>query len=221
MVGIRPQGRRRSVRRPLALAAIGGAVLVMVGAGVWATLSATAFNTTPQQVTTGTLELTMADNGVGFSQAITNMAPGDVVNRYVNLTNGGTLDAQALTLQVAATGSPALITDGSGGVTTKALHVTITSCSGSWAPTTGVCTGTPAVVMASTVLSALSTTPVAVGSGVFTATAVQHLQVSVQLPDQAEVTINGTLPTNTIQGLSAYLTYTFAEAQRTATLNHS
>lgn len=41
------------------------------------------------------------------------LAPGDVVNRYVSLTNGDTLDAQALTLRVAATGSTELITDGS------------------------------------------------------------------------------------------------------------
>ena len=41
------------------------------------------------------------------------------------------------------------------------------------------------------------------------------------LPDQSETTTNGTLPAGTIQGLSASLTYTFAETQRDATTSNS
>lgn len=92
-----------------------------------ATLNATTANVTPEQVTTGTLKLSMDDTGAGFGQPIANLAPGDVVNRYVSLTNGGTLDAQALTLQVAATGASELVTDGS---STKALRVSVAQCVG-------------------------------------------------------------------------------------------
>jgi hypothetical protein len=211
--------RRRSVWRPVALAAIGGAVLVAMGAGVWATLTATAANVTPEQVTTGTLKLTMAAQGAGFDQVIANMAPGDTVNRYVDLTNGGTLDAQALTLQVGATGAPALITDGA---STKALRVSVSTCvGGTWNTATGVCTGgTKTSLLAATPLSGLSSA-VTIAPGTFAAGQVQKLQVSVQLPDQNETTVNGVLPTATIQGLTANLTYTFSETQRAATTTNS
>ncbi|MGW5722582.1 TasA family protein [Amycolatopsis sp. NPDC003865] len=209
--------RRRSAWRPVALALVGGAVLAAMGAGVWATLSATASNATPETVSSGTLKLTLAANGAGFDQAIANLAPGDVVNRYVDLTSGGSLDAQALTMQVAATGSSALITDGA---STKALRVTVKQCvGGTWNNTTAACSGTPATVLPATALSGLGSaqqllSTVAAGS-------VQHLQVSVQLPDQTETTVNGTLPTATIQGLTANLTYTFAETQRSAVTTNS
>ncbi|MCS7480335.1 TasA family protein [Umezawaea endophytica] len=210
--------RRRSAWRPVAFAAIAVAAVVAVGGGVWATLSATTANGTPEQVTTGTLKLTMAANGSGFDQAIANMAPGDTVNRYVDLTSGGTLDAQALTLQVAATGSANLVTDGA---TTKALRVTVRQCTnGTWTPATGVCGGTPTTLLAATPLSTLTGAQSLI-PGVVAAGTVQRLQISVQLPDQTETTVNGVRPAATIQGLTANLTYTFAEAQRTATTTNS
>jgi hypothetical protein len=50
---------------------------------------------------------------------------------------------------------------------------------------------------------------------------VAHLQITTQLPDQNETTVNGNLPATTIQGQSATLTYTFGETQRTATTTNS
>ncbi|OLR94063.1 TasA family protein [Actinokineospora bangkokensis] len=220
MTVVRPEQRRKSAWRPLAVAASGAAVLVAVGAGVWATLSAQAVNTTPEQVTSGTLKLTLANNGAGFGQSVSNLAPGDVVNRFVTLTNGGTLDGQALTMQVAATGSAALITDGTGSSTTKALRVAVDSCPTAWAPTTGTCSGTVTNLLAATPLSALSTAATLV-SGSVTAGANEYLRVQLTLPDQNETTVNGTLPASTIQGLTANLTYTFTETQRTATTTNS
>jgi hypothetical protein len=212
--------RRPTAWRPLAAAVAGGAILVTTGFGVWASLNATAFNTSPQAISSGTLALTMAANGNGFSQAITNMAPGDVVNRYVDLTNSGNLDAQGLTLGIVATGSSALITDGTTPATTKALKVSVNSCSGSWAPTTGVCTGSTTALLPATTLSSFSTAQSLI-SGAIAKSAVTHLQVSVQLPDQTETTANGATPTTTIQGQTANLTYTFTESQRTATNTNS
>ena len=212
--------RRRAAWRPLAAAVVGGAALLTAGFGVWASLTATAANVAPETISTGTLKLTLADNGAGFSQAISNVAPGDVVNRYVALTNGGTLDAQSMSVQVAATGSPVLISDGVAPATSKALRVSMTSCSVAWNPTTGACGGTSTVVLAPTVLSSLAT-PVSIVPGSMSAGSVQNLQVSVQLPDQNETTVNGALPGGTIQGQSANLTYTFAQVQRTATTTNS
>ena len=42
--------RSRPAWRPLAVAVAGGALLVTTGFGVWASLNATAFNTTPQEL---------------------------------------------------------------------------------------------------------------------------------------------------------------------------
>ncbi|MBK1784606.1 TasA family protein [Prauserella cavernicola] len=210
--------QRRSAWRPVALAAVAGSVLVAMGIGVWATLSATAANVTPQQISSGTLKLTMAGNGAGFDQAVSNLAPGDTVNRYLDLTNGGTLDAQALTLQVAATGSSALIADGS---STKALRVAVNTCTGgTWNAATGVCSGTKAPLLAATPVGSLGTAASLIPGSV-AAGSVQRLQVVVSLPDQTETTVNGTLPTTTIQGQTANLTYTFGETQRAAATTNS
>ncbi|ATE53797.1 MULTISPECIES: TasA family protein [Actinosynnema] len=209
---------RRSVWRPVAFAAIGGSVLVAMGVGVYATLLATAANVTPESVTDGTLRLTMAAQGAGFDQAVTNVAPGDTINRYVDLTNSGTLDGQAMTLQVAATGASTLITDGA---STRALRVSVTSCNGgTWNPTTGVCSGTTAALLAATPLSSL-TSNASLIAGSISAGSVQRLRVSLNLPDQNETTVNGALPANTVQGQSVNLTYTFGQTQRTATTSNA
>jgi hypothetical protein len=215
----RKDNKKRAAWRPIAVAVVGAGVVMGTGFGVWASLNATASGTA-QSISTGTLKLTMAANGVGFNQAISNVAPGDVVNRYVDLTNSGTLDAQNLTVQVAATGSQALITDGVSPATTKALRVSITSCSGTWAATTGTCSGTTSVVLAATPVSGLSAATSLI-AGSITSGTVAHLQISTQLPDQTETTVNGTLPSTTIQGQNAQLAYTFTETQRTATTTNS
>jgi spore coat-associated protein N len=214
------RARRGAVRAPASAARIAlvGLVGVAVTAGgVYAALSATAFNSTAQSVTSGTLKLTMADNGAGFTQSITNLAPGDVVNRYVDLSANGTLDGRQLTLGVADTVGSKLTTDA-----TKGLKVTVTSCTGgTWVPATGICAGVTNVVVNNAALSTLTATPASIVSGAVTAGSALHLQMSLTLPDQAETTANGVLPNGTIQGLSAALTWTFTDQQRAATTTNS
>lgn len=207
---------RNAPRGRLAAAAIvGGGGLLLTGGGVYAALQATANNTAPQASDSGTLKLSLADNGAGFTTAVANLAPGDVVRRYVDLTNGGTLAAQALTLAVADASPTKLTSDATNG-----LQVAVTSCSTAWAPTTGVCGGTTTVLATSSV-SALRAASATLVAGALPAGSVQRLQVSLTLPDQVETTVNGVLPPNSIQGLSASLTWTFTESQRTATTTTS
>ena len=92
----------------VASASIGGAALI--SSSVFASLTAVASNTSGGSVTTGTLSLTQAASAVsgmtgGFTTAITSMAPGDVIKRYVVLTNAGTLDAASMTLGLSASPS--------------------------------------------------------------------------------------------------------------------
>ncbi|MCX6430373.1 MAG: hypothetical protein NTX12_05340 [Actinobacteria bacterium] len=123
-----------------ATAAIGGTALA--SSSVFASLNAEAKNTAAHSVSTGTLKLTHAASSAtgltgGFTTPITLMAPGDTVNRYINITQGGTLDGAALTLKVADAATTTLTTDATNG-----LQVTVTQCSVAFTATTGACSGT-------------------------------------------------------------------------------
>jgi len=212
--------KKKRTWRPLAGAAIVISVAAIAGQSVLASLNATAFNTTAQNINAGTLKLDLANNGNGFGTSIANVVPGDVVNRYVTLTNSGTLNGIGLTLKTAQTGTSSLITDGISPITTKALKLTVTSCSVAWNTTTGVCSGTPTEELASTVIGSL-TSATALASSTLNSTAVRYLQMKIELPDQNETTVNGALPANTVQGGSVDVTYTFDLKQRLATTTNS
>ena len=175
--------KKKRTWRPLAGAAIVISVAAIAGQSVLASLNATAFNTTAQNINAGTLKLDLANNGNGFGTSIANVVPGDVVNRYVTLTNSGTLNGIGLTLKTAQTGTSSLITDGISPITTKALKLTVTSCSVAWNTATGVCSGTPTEELASTVIGSL-TSATALASSTLNSTAVRYLQMKIELPDQ-------------------------------------
>ena len=212
--------KKRAAWRPIALAVIGASVLITTGVGVFATLSASVNNVDPQVVDSGTLELSLADNGVGFSQAISNLAPGDVVNRFVTLTNSGSLEGKDLTFKAEATGTSTLITDGVSPSTTKALTVSVTRCSVAWTPGTGVCSGTETTLLAATTLAEAASVQT-LFSGSIAVNEETYLRIAVELPEQSEVTVNGVPPADTIQGGAVNVTYTFIESQRDAVTNNS
>lgn len=202
-----------------AAALIGLSALAVGANGVYAGLNATANNVAPQQATSGTLALTLGNgNGsTGFGATIDNLVPGDVTNRYVTLTNAGTLASTGLSLNVAATGTQTLIADGA---STRALRVSINSCSVAWDAAKGTCAGTVKTEVAAKPLSTLATAQAFTTTTGLPSGGVSYLQVSVALPDQNETTVNGKAPTETVQGGSVGLTYTFAETQVTATTTH-
>lgn len=208
---------RRPSPRLIAACAVAAAGLATTGGGVYAALNAVATNTTAQSASSGTLSLTMTNNGTGFSQGIANLAPGDVVNRYITLTQGAVLDGKDLTLTVTDS-TPTLLTTNP----TNGLHATVTSCSSAWIPGTGAgtCSGTTTVLLSNAPLSTLATAA-AVKTGTNAAGTVLNLQISVALPDQTETVTNGTPIAGTIQGLSSSLTWKFGVTQRTATTTGS
>jgi len=216
-------GTKKSSNRFLKVAALLGTVagaFLLLGNSVFAGLNATV--SASNAATAGTLTLTSANNGVGFTQSVSNLAPGDVVNRYVTLTNGGSLDAQALGLTVTSTGTASLITDGTSPATNKALTLAVFSCTGgTWNTTTGICSGTKNTEVAATTLSAFATKKSFLVSPSMTAGGAQNLQLQITLPDQNETTVNGAAPANTVQGGSVTLSYLFSEEQRTSTTTNS
>jgi hypothetical protein len=216
--------RKRPIWKPLAAAGIAGAVLVATGFGVFASLQATANNTTAQRVDTGVLSLALTDNGAGFTQPVANLAPEDTVHRFVALANNGTVDARGLGLNVKANPATSpLVVDGA---TTRALRVSVQSCSTGWvaggtvtAPAAGGGTcpnnGTVTTLLEPTVLSALQTeTFRTLSSDVRTAGTTLSLRLTLNLPDQTETTVNGQIPTTSIQRQNVALTWTFQQGQR-------
>ena len=195
-------------------------VLAITGQGVLASLNATVFNTSAQNVNAGTLKLDLANAGNGFSSTVGNLAPGDVVNRYVTLTNSGSLDGIGLSVKTSQTGTQSLITDGSGSVTTKALKLTITSCSLPWNTANGACSGNLNTELPATVLGSLSSATF-LANGQLNSSDLRYLQMRLELPNQNETTVNGLIPTNTIQGGSVNVTYTFDLAQRVASTSNN
>ena len=199
------------------VAVMGGTALV--SSSVFASLTATATNTSGGSVATGTLSLTQAASGVagitgGFTTAISAMGPGDTVNRSINLTNGGTLDAINPTLQISATPANALTTSATAGI-----QVTIKNCTVDWT-NAGVCSGTQTTALAATAASALGSAAALTLPSTL-AGAVSHLQISIALPAGTENTLNGVLPGGTIQGLTTAITWTFNETERTGTTTNS
>jgi hypothetical protein len=209
-------GHKKSLAQPIALATVASALLLISGFGTYATLTAEVGNSAPQVVSAGTLILGLSDNGQGFSQNVSGLAPGDTVNRYVALTNTGTLAGDTVSMEVTPTGDSSLIDDGLLSVTTKAITLAISSCSIAWVPTTGACGGTTEVIQSAITLGEFSAA-ISLGSGAFAPLATKNLKISLNLPDQDETTVNGNLPANTVQGKSVSLAYTFSFLQRTAT----
>ena len=197
--------------------AVAGLFTASVGllatAGVYAGLSATA--TGAESVTAGTLNLTLSpDVGAGFSNFTGPMAPGDTDNVYVTLKNTGTLaSAAGMTLQV-TNGTPNALTNGS--IAGEGLSIAATQCSVAWTLATGVCSGTTTTLLSTTTANALSTATALSGIPALAASTgqVAHVQISLTLAG-TETSTNGLPPASTIQGLTANLTYTFTEQQRT------
>ena len=201
------------------IGAICASLMTVAGVGAFAGLNATASAT--QTASDGTLSLTSTNNGVGFTTAITNLAPGDIVNRYVKLTNGGTLSAKSFSLKITSTGTATLITDGTGAATNKAITVAVNSCAGTWTPATGACSGVTTNEIAATPLSTFASAQPFLNTTSMASLADLNLQIQVKLPDQSETTVDGVAPAVTVQNGSVTLGYLFYEAQRTVATTNS
>ena len=223
-------GARRSSWQVAGIAATIAAGVAVTSGGVYAALTAQAFNGTAQQVSTGTLLLTLNNTAgsAGFASVVDKLAPGDVVNRYVQLQNTGTLAGQGLTLGVSDSTPSLLTTDA-----TRGLQVSVNECPVAWTTATGTCTsagtattGVPVLVQTpAATLANPSLTPAALTGSSLAANAVRYYQVSMTLPTATnnEITTNGVAPAagTTIQGLTATLTWKFVLTQRTATTTNT
>lgn len=176
----------------------------VVGAGAYASFTDT--QAVSQTVSTGSLFL----NGVGTNAAnnrlsisASNIAPGDTIDRAVDIIDGGTVDIGSVALTTTATTSSLLDTD-----TTNGLQMQIDKCSVAWTESGGPvvytysCSGTTTSVIASRPVIGAS---LPMNSLVLTATTHNYLKVRLTLPSAAG---------NTFKSISSTVNYSFVATQR-------
>ena len=199
-------------------ATVGGTALV--GSSVFASLTATAFNGSAHSVTSGTLKLTQAASGVatltaGFTTAVTALAPGDTINRFVDLNNGGTLGGASMTLGLADSAGTTLTTGASAAA--NGLQVLVKECNVAYTTITGACSGTETTMLTTSANTLLAPQALTIAAADLLPAGLTHAKFIISLPASSEVTTNGTLPGSTIQGVTSLLTWTFTETQRAGT----
>ena len=200
-------GRSATRKVLLSLAAI-GTVASVAGIGTYATF--TSSTSVSQPVSSGTMTIALGATGAATNRlnvGASAIAPGDTIQRSVDLLDSGTVALSAVTLTTTATTSSLLDTDATNG-----LQMTIDRCSAAWteagtAPAyTYSCSGTTATVVASrpvigSNLTLSNVTATAPG-------ATDHLRVTLSLPSTAD---------NTFQAKSSTIAYTFTATQRAGT----
>jgi predicted ribosomally synthesized peptide with SipW-like signal peptide len=202
----RPKAARSTVQKLLATVAVLGAAASIAGLGTYATWTSTTSQS--QSISSGTVTIALGATGAATNRlniGASALAPGDTVQRSVDLTNSGTLDLASVTLTTTATTSSLLDTDATNG-----LQMVIDKCSQAWTeagpPYTYTCGGT---------ISSVVTSRAVIGSnlalsnlGATTAGATDHLRVTLTLPSGAP---------NTLQNQSSTISYAFTGTQRAAT----
>ena len=200
-----PRGRSRT-RKLVASVALLGAAASIAGLGTFATFTSTT--SANHTVASGTVTIALGATGASTNRltvGATAIAPGDTLQRSVDLINQGSLDLASITLTTTASPTSLLDSDGTSG-----LQMVIDKCSVAWTesgpPYTYTCSGSTSSVL---------TTRAVIGSGLaltnltsLTSAATDHLRVTLTFPSGAG---------NTFQNLSSTITYAFTGTQRAGT----
>jgi spore coat-associated protein N len=199
-------GRRPPLTKLLATAAVLAAAASIAGLGTFATFTSTT--SVSHTISSGTVTIALGATGASTNRLNVNataIAPGDTIQRSVDLINQGTLGLASVTLTTSATSSSLLDTD-----TTNGLQMVIDKCSVAWTeagpPYTYTCGGSTSSVLASRPVIGSNLALSNLGS--LTAGATDHLRVTLTFPSGAP---------NTLQNQSSTISYAFTGTQRTAT----
>jgi len=183
----------------LSLAALGAAASI-AGLGTFATF--TSSTSTSNTIASGTLSLTAPFSRL--STGASPIAPGDTMQRALDLSYSGTISFASATLTTSASPSSLLDTDATNG-----LQIAIDKCSQAWTeagpPYTYTCGGSTSTVLAS---RALIGSGIALSNLTLTAGSTDHLRVTLTFPSGAG---------NTLQNQSSTVSYTFSGSQRAGT----
>jgi spore coat-associated protein N len=191
----------------IATLAIVGAAASIAGLGTYATF--TSSTSQSHSISSGTVTIALGATGAATNRlniGATGLAPGDTIQRSVDLTNSGSLDLASVTLTTTASPSSLLDTDATNG-----LQMVIDKCSQPWTesgpPYTYSCGGSTTTLVSSRAV---------IGSGIslggslasLTSGGTDHLRVTLTLPSGAG---------NTLQNQSSTISYAFTGTQRAAT----
>jgi spore coat-associated protein N len=180
----------------------------MAALGAYATFTGSA--SVSHTISSGTVTIALGSTGASTNRLnvnATNIAPGDTIQRSVDLSNTGSLDLSSVTLTTAASPSSLLDSDGTNG-----LQMVIDRCASAWTESgvspafTYSCSGGSTNIVASrAVVGSNVSLP---GLSTLSTGGADHLLVTLTLPSAAG---------NTFQGLSSTISYTFTGTQRAAT----
>ena len=183
----------------LSLAALGAAASI-AGLGTFATF--TSSTSTSNTMASGTLSLTAPFSRLGTGASP--IAPGDTMQRALDLSYSGTISFASATLTTSASPSSLLDTDATNG-----LQIAIDKCSQAWTeagpPYTYTCGGSTSTVLAS---RALIGSAIALSNLTLTAGSTDHLRATLTFPSGAD---------NSFQNKSSTVSYTFTGNQRAGT----
>jgi predicted ribosomally synthesized peptide with SipW-like signal peptide len=202
----RPRPRRSTLRKLIASVALVGATASIAGLGTYATFTSTTSQS--HAISSGTVTIALGATGASTNRlniGASAIAPGDTIQRSVDLINQGTLDLASIALTTTASPSSLLDTDATNG-----LQMVIDKCSAAWTeagpPYTYTCGGATSSVLASRAVIGGSLALSNLGS--LTAGATDHLRVTLTFPSGAG---------NTLQNQSSTISYALTGTQRTAT----
>jgi spore coat-associated protein N len=195
-------------RKLLVSLAVISAAASIAGLGTFATF--TSSTSASQSVSSGTVTIALGATGASTNRltvGASNIAPGDTIQRSVDLIDSGTIDLASITLTTNATTSSLLDTDATNG-----LQMVIDRCSNAWteggtAPAyTYSCSGATSTVLAS---RAIVGTNLALSNlSALTNGVTDHLRVTLSFPSAAP---------NSFQNQSSTIQYTFTGTQRAGT----
>lgn len=186
--------------------AVLGAAASIAGLGTYATFTSTASQS--HTISTGTVTVVLGATGASTNRlniGASGLAPGDTIQRSVDLINSGSLDLASITLTTTASPSSLLDTDASNG-----LQMVIDKCSQAWTeagpPYTYTCGGSTSSVLASRAVIGNNLALANLSS--LTNGSTDHLRVTLTLPSGAP---------NSFQNQSSTISYAFTGTQRAAT----
>jgi len=195
-------------RKLLISLAVISAAASIAGLGTFATF--TSSTSASQSVSSGTVTIALGATGASTNRltvGASNIAPGDTIQRSVDLIDSGSIDLASITLTTNATSSSLLDTDATNG-----LQMVIDRCSNAWteggtAPAyTYTCSGATSTVLASRAI--IGTNLALSNLSALTNGVTDHLRVTLTFPSAAP---------NTFQNQSSTVQYTFTGTQRAGT----
>jgi spore coat-associated protein N len=195
-------------RKLLVSLAVISAAASIAGLGTFATF--TSSTSASQSVSSGTVTIALGATGASTNRltvGASNIAPGDTIQRSVDLIDSGSIDLASITLTTNATTSSLLDTDATNG-----LQMVIDRCSNAWteggtAPAyTYTCSGATSTVLASRAI--IGTNLALSNLSALTNGVTDHLRVTLTFPSAAP---------NSFQNQSSTVQYTFTGTQRAGT----